>query len=72
MSDITLKPCPFCGNVPGQPGCFRGNTETMIKWGCVECSCGVRGPEARAQYRPVAEWAPAAAAEWNKRAGDGG
>lgn len=69
-----LRPCPFCGshNV--------GMVETDgCKYAAMRCNeCGVIGPEIRLSslhFNPNDEFEPqdfeAAAAEWNRRAGDG-
>lgn len=65
-----LRSCPFCGAIPQQPACYRGDAETMPKWGFVECGCGARSGDVRTEYRPIQEWADNAAAEWNTRAGE--
>lgn len=59
MSDH--KPCPFCGG-EGKPALSDG-----VKWGCIECDCGARGPDVRTGYGPVEEWAERAWAEWDRR-----
>jgi transcription elongation factor Elf1 len=65
---IALLPCPFCGEVPTQPGCFFSE-DTHGKWGIVRCTnCGAQAGDVRAQYEPVDVWAPDAAKEWNRRA----
>lgn len=63
---MKLKPCPFCGDEPYYPGCFRFSDGQGR--GAVFCSlCDARGGEVHTGYGPVEEWAHNAAAEWNAR-----
>lgn len=64
-----LKPCPFCGDVTRQPECYVIDQSQGMKYGCVQCGCGARGPDVRTAYndKPDAPWHAAAAAEWNRR-----
>ena len=59
-----MKPCPWCGEMPGE---YRHQERSRGKRGAVECSCGVAGPEVRANYKPISTWADAADAAWNDR-----
>ena len=68
MSD--LLPCPFCGNIPLRPGCYRGDAETLPKWGWVECGCGARAGDVRTGYEGPEEWGAEADAEWNTHYGE--
>lgn len=36
MNDNTLKPCPFCGNIPELPDCYG----TFYEF---DCNCGIAG-----------------------------
>lgn len=66
MSDVHIKPCPFCGAIPDvdNPNTFQETDGP--KWGAVVC-CGT-GPEVRTGYGPVEDWRDDAIDEWNKRA----
>lgn len=68
MTTITLRPCPFCGEVPRPPIAFHF-PDGGFKWGAISCGCGALGPEVRTQYDQSedAEWHALAAAEWNTR-----
>jgi hypothetical protein len=64
-----LLACPFCGQIPDQPDCYRVPDGTGGKWGRVECGCGACGPDVRTgYYTTVDRWAADAAQEWNRRA----
>lgn len=66
MSD-TIKPCPFCGEVPDvdNPATFRH--EVGDRWAAIVCC--IVGPEIRAGiYTPLEEWKDEAIAAWNERA----
>lgn len=69
VSDIILRPCPFCGAIPEQPGCFELLDGDSGKWGAVRCSCGACSGDVRTGYYDVSVWAEAAAKEWNTRDG---
>ena len=66
-----LLPCPFCG---GKPDAVEnlctdsGRIDQIGKWAWIECGCGVRGPDVRANCGNLEGWQDDAAAEWNRRA----
>jgi transcription elongation factor Elf1 len=62
-----LKPCPFCGETPGE-GRHVADASQGDKWGSVVCSCCAQGPEVRTGYKTADHWGAAADAAWNKRA----
>ncbi|WP_435607674.1 Lar family restriction alleviation protein [Pseudomonas knackmussii] len=61
-----LKPCPFCGDTPGEDS--YALTDGGFKYGAISCGCGAVGPDVRTGYKDWPEWKDAAVAEWNERA----
>ena len=71
MSDLTVKPCPFCGcEMPDADklgDCYFDQNQGF-KWGFFVCSgCAATGPEVRTQYAPIAHWKDEAIEAWNER-----
>lgn len=56
MSDLELKPCPFCGHKLDDNDAYKGYFGASVR--CPHC--GATGPN----MVPRKEW-------WDKRAGDG-
>ena len=66
-----LRECPWCGEKPDPVESLRtdsGRAGQIGKWAWIECGCGVRAPDVRAQYGNADGWQDAAAEEWNRRA----
>jgi hypothetical protein len=66
-----LRECPWCGEKPDSVESLRtdsGNADQIGKWAWIECGCGVRAPDVRAQYGNAKGWQDAAVEEWNRRA----
>ncbi len=66
-----LRECPWCGEKPDPVESLRtdsGRADQIGKWAWIECGCGVRAPDVRAQYGNAKGWQDAAAEEWNRRA----
>lgn len=61
-----LKPCPFCGDTPGEDSYTL--TDGGFKYGAISCGCGAIGPDVRTGYKDWPEWKDAAVEEWNARA----
>ncbi len=61
-----LKPCPFCGETPGEDS--YAHADGGYKYGAISCSCGVIGPDVRTGYKKWPEWRDSAVAAWNERA----
>jgi len=57
-----LKPCPFCGDIPG-PDSF--DFTDCSKWGAVMCCCN--GPQVRTGYKKEGAWRDGARIAWNTR-----
>lgn len=72
MSDLKLKPCPFCGSNEIHISVSSGDDDTNVQ--CFDC--GAEGPSAFAYIfydcaDPTAEMVKCAVENWNKRSGDG-
>ncbi|AXS87432.1 hypothetical protein D0Y56_10855 [Pseudomonas aeruginosa] len=61
-----LKPCPFCGETPGEDS--YAHADGGYKYGAISCSCGVIGPDVRTGYKSWPEWRDSAVTAWNERA----
>lgn len=60
-----LKPCPFCGDPPGE------NSHELtqgFKYGAIACGCSAVGPDVRTGYEDWPAWKDAAVKAWNERA----
>lgn len=57
MSELKLKPCPWCKMVPYEPPVFDKNAGGGYtrRW-TQRCRCGVVGPAARTRQEAVVAW----------------
>jgi Lar family restriction alleviation protein len=68
--EITLPPCPFCGETPVANN-YHTYTNQDGKFGGIACgNCSARGPEVATYYAPWEHWKWAAIKEWNTRASE--
>ena len=66
-----LKPCPWCDTKPNMTDNIAtdsGSRAKIGKWAWIECDCGARGPDTRANWGSVPDWQQDAADAWNSRA----
>lgn len=68
MDDKTIKPCPFCGEVPDVSNHAHFQHTGGYKYGALVCGCGAQAPEVRADYKEVSHWKAVAIDAWNDRA----
>ena len=66
-----LRACPWCDTVPNMTDNLAtdsGSKAKIGKWAWIECDCGARGPDTRANWGQVDDWQQDAADAWNRRA----
>ena len=66
-----LRACPWCDTVPNMTDNLMtdsGSRAQIGKWAWIECDCGARSPDVRANWGGLPDWQQDAADAWNRRA----
>lgn len=66
-----LRACPWCDTVPNMTDNLAtdsGSKAEIGKWAWIECDCGARSPDVRANWGRLPDWQQDAADAWNRRA----
>jgi len=66
-----LRACPWCDTVPNMTDNLAtdsGSKAQIGKWAWIECDCGARSPDVRANWGGLPDWQQDAADAWNRRA----
>lgn len=66
-----IRACPWCDTVPNMTDNLAtdsGSKAQIGKWAWIECDCGARSPDVRANWGALPDWQQDAADAWNRRA----